>query len=265
LSALVDEIPCQESEHFYWFGFETDNRKHKVVLWLDSFNSHYKPQVIESALRLLTTQGISVAIARAHFCCGRPLYEYGMLIEARQRLQHIMDNFYPTLPQDTPVIVLEPSCLSIFREELVQQLGETEAVNDLAARSITLADFLERYDMHPKKPSGRALVHLHCHHKSLESTSAEKRYLQQCFESLQEPEPGCCGMAGVFGLQKDTRPLSERIFDNRLGPAVENLSDGTIVVTNGFSCHEQLADRAGIKTLHVAEALEAKFMEDNIV
>jgi len=265
LSALVDEIPCQESEHFYWFGFETDNRKRKVVLWLDSFNSHYKPQVIESALRLLTSQGVSVAIARSHFCCGRPLYEYGMLIEARQRLQHIMDNFYPTLPQDIPVIVLEPSCLSVFREELVQQLGANEAVNDLAARCLTLADFLERHDIAPSNPSGTAIVHLHCHHKSLDNTSAEKRYLQQCFESLQEPEPGCCGMAGVFGLQETTRPLSERIFDNRLGPAVENLPDDTVVVTNGFSCHEQLADRAGIKTLHVAEVLEAKFLEDNIV
>ena len=265
LSVLIDEIPCQESEDFYWFGCDRDNRKQKVVLWLDSFNSHYKPQVIESALRLLTAQGFSVAIARVHFCCGRPLYEYGMLSEAKQRLQHIMDNFYPTLPEDTPVVVLEPSCLSVFREELIQQLGENEAVNDLAARSITLADFLDRHEMLPKKSSGKALVHLHCHHKSLESTSAEKRYLQQCFESLQEPEPGCCGMAGVFGLQKATRPLSERIFNNRLGPALENVSDDTIDVTNGFSCHEQLADRAGIKTLHVAEVLEAKFQEDNIV
>ena len=259
LNALVDEIPSQENEHFLWFGFNTNEHEtHKVVLWLDSFNSYYKPHVIESALRLLTAQGFSVGIARAHFCCGRPLYEYGMLTEAKNRLQHIMDNFYQTLPQEAPVIVLEPSCLSVFREELVQQLGSSDAVNDLAERSMTVADFLERHEIHPVKPSGSAVVHLHCHHKSLDSTSAEQRYLKKCFDSLQEPEPGCCGMAGVFGLQESTRSLSARIFDNRLGPALQSVPDETVVVTNGFSCHEQLADRAGIKTLHVAEVLEAK-------
>ena len=177
---------------------------------------------------------------------------------ARERLQNILDNFYMHLPVATDVIVLEPSCLSVFRDELINLHGEKEAAIDLAARSRTLADFLEAHDIYPAKPSGKALLHLHCHHKSLDRTAAERRYLSKCFETVEEPEQGCCGMAGVFGFQKQTRSLAKKIFARNLGPAVEKLPDGTTVVSNGFSCHEQLNDLSATKSLHVAEVLESK-------
>jgi len=255
LYVLIDELPCQPTEHFWWFGL-ADGKK--LVLWLDSFNSHYKPQVTEAALRLLVQQGFCVGIAKSHFCCGRPLYEYGLLTEAKERLQKILDSFYVHLPTDSDVIVLEPSCLSVFRDELISLHGEKQEAIDLATRSKTLADFLEAHDIYPNKPVGKALLHLHCHHKSLDRSAAERRYLSRCFETIEEPEQGCCGMAGVFGFQKQTRGLSKRIFAQNLEPAVEKLSQGTTVVSNGFSCHEQLNDLSAVQSLHVAEVLENK-------
>ena len=255
LQGLMDELPCQPGENFWWFGRQDGKQ---VVLWLDSFNCYYKPQVSEAALRVLVQQGFCVGIAKSTFCCGRPLYEYGLLTEAKERLQNILDSFHVHLPVDTDVIVLEPSCLSVFRDELINLHGEKEAAVDLAARTRTLADFLEAHEIYPDKPSGKALLHLHCHHKSLDRAAAEQRYLQRCFETVEEPEQGCCGMAGVFGYQKQTRALSRKIFARNLGPAVEHMPEGLTLVSNGFSCHEQLNDLSAVQSLHVAEVIENK-------
>ncbi len=257
LVRLQDEMPSVVEKDFQWFG-PPDGAQ--VVLWLDTFNSHYKPQVIESAMRLLVHLGFRTGIARSHFCCGRPLYEYGLLAEAKDRLQRIMENFHAKLPPSSCIVVLEPSCLSVFKDELLRQLGEVDQTLDLAERTMTLADFLVRNNIRPDSADGDALLHLHCHHKSLTSAAAERTYLEQCFSTVTEPEPGCCGMAGVFGLQQSTRELSGEIFKKRLSPALQAVPDNTVLITNGFSCQEQIADLSGQKTLHVAEVLERKFL-----
>ncbi len=257
LAQLQDEIPSTIEDNFQWFG-PSDGEA--VVLWLDSFNSYYKPQVNESALRLLVYLGFRVGIVRRHFCCGRPLYEYGLLNEAKDRLLQIMQTFHTALPANADVLVLEPSCLSVFKDELLKQLGESSSTVDLSNRTKTLADFLAQNDIKPENAEGDALLHLHCHHKSLPTVAAERDYLDLCFSSVKEPEPGCCGMAGVFGLQQTTRELSGEIFNKRLSPAIDAIDKDTVLVTNGFSCQEQINGLAGRKTLHIAEVLERKLV-----
>lgn len=252
LVRLQDELPFYTGEHFSWFGQQDAD---KVILWADSFNSHYRPEVLEAALRVLVRQGLSVGVAHKHFCCGRPLYEYGLLQEAGSRLQKILDNFHVNLPADSDVIVLEPACLSVFRDELLALKGEDPRAQDLAARTITLADCLNRLGVKPERKLGTALLHLHCHQKALFDSSADRELMAQCFESLQEPEPGCCGMAGVFGVQARTRELSRKIFSRNLGLATTTDKSSTIVTT-GFSCHEQFGDLADQDSVHIAQVLE---------
>lgn len=253
MTRLQDELPVYNGEHFNWFG-QQDGKQ--IVLWIDSFNSHYKPEVLESALRVLLRQGFSVGVAHKHFCCGRPLYEYGLLEDAKSRLLSILDNFYPNLPDSTPVVILEPACLSVFRDEMLGLLSSDARARDLADRVTTLADCLQQAGAKPSRKLGSALLHLHCHHKTLMNNSSERAMLNECFESVSEPEAGCCGMAGAFGVQARTRALSRKVFGRNLQAAVNQQPDDEIIVTNGFSCHEQFSDLAGKRSVHIAEVLD---------
>lgn len=251
-NSIADQ--CEESDaHFHWFG---DSAKPPVVLWSDSFNDHYRPHLLQSAVTVLTQAGFRVAVARQHFCCGRPLYEHGLLEQAREQLHTILDEFHDRLPADAGVVVLEPSCLSVFHDELQRMVPNDERASALAKRVFTLADYLTLNSITPLRKLGKGILHLHCHHKSLSYTPAERDWLSQCFDSLEEPEEGCCGMAGSFGVKKKTRAIGLALFQRKLAPALENMDDSTLVVANGFSCAEQISSESTRPILHPVEIME---------
>lgn len=252
-SKRVAESAQQSDTHFYWFG---DVDKPPVVLWSDSFNDHYRPHLLQSAVNTLTASGFRVAVARQHFCCGRPLYEHGFLEEARKQLTTILDDFHDHLPKDAGVIVLEPSCLSVFHDELQRMMPNDERASTLAKRVFTVADFLMSQSVSPKRTLDKGILHLHCHHKSLSYSPAEREWLSQCFDQLEEPEEGCCGMAGSFGIRHKTRSIGLALFQRNLAPAIEDCQASTLVIANGFSCAEQIESESTRKVLHPIEIME---------
>jgi hypothetical protein len=242
-----------EQGGYYWFGEESNP---VVVLWVDSFNSYYQPQVLQAGLRALLKANFRVTVARRRFCCGRPLYEHGFLEQAKSQLNEILDDFYHQLPEAAEVIVLEPSCLSVFKDELLNLLASDPRALDLSQRVTTLIDFLSRKGIRPQKVLKNGVLHLHCHHKTLLSASADQQWLSDCFEQLQEPENGCCGMAGSFGIKKQTRDISEFLYQRKLKPVIDESDRETFIVANGFSCKEQIQSHSGRAVLHPAEIVE---------
>jgi FAD/FMN-containing dehydrogenase/Fe-S oxidoreductase len=238
--------------HFCWFG---DSDHPPVVLWSDSVNSHYRPDVLISAVNVLKLAGFRVAVARLPFCCGRPLYEYGFLEQAHKQLQAIVDNLHPHLPLAAKLVVLEPSCLSVFKDELKRFFSHDENATDLEDRAMTITAFLGAQKITPKKTLGKGILHLHCHDKASGDTH-EKEWMQQCFNELSEPESGCCGMAGTFGMRKQTRSLGQTLFDRKLRPAVESAEPEVFIVANGFSCNKQFSDHSKRPVLHPVQVIE---------
>ncbi len=256
-AAVAKRRAASSDEHFHWFGAHDGE---PVVLWADSLNAHYRPQLLDSALRVLDRQGFRVGVAREHFCCGRPLFDVGFLDEARARLGNVLSGFHAALPPDARVIVLESSCLSVFRDELLRLYPDDARAADLAARTSGLAAFLSEAGLAPSTKLGRGVMHLHCHNKALGTETEERAWMQACFERIDEPEEGCCGMAGSFGLRAGTRVLAERLYARRLAPAIEaaigSTGDAATLVADGFSCREQLGSHAGRTVLHPVEVIE---------
>jgi len=245
---------CIDSDaDFFWYGV---SNAPQVVLWADSFNNHYRPHLMQSAVNVLTAAGFRVGVARHHFCCGRPLYEHGLLEQARTQLQKILDQFYSKLPGNTAVVVLEPSCLSVFHDELQRLLPDDPRAPQLLEKVSTLADFLTAQQVMPKRQLSRAILHLHCHHKSLLYSAAEKNWLQDCFNELSEPEQGCCGMAGSFGMKAKTHAIGLTLFQRKLKPVIDSADSETVVIANGFSCAEQIQGETGRTVLHPVEVME---------
>lgn len=246
----------RQDDNFHWFGKPEDPA---VVLWSDSPNNAYRPNLLISAINVLKKTGKQVAVAKQPFCCGRPLYEYGFLQQARTQLARILDGFHHSLPINASVVVLEPSCLSVFKEELLRVYPDDQRAQDLSSRTKTLTELLSETELKLKTTLATGVMHLHCHNKSTGAASNEREWMTRCFDNLQEPESGCCGMAGTYGIKTKTREIGQWLFHRRLKPGIDTLDATGFVVANGFSCAEQFSDAASARNtrvLHPIEVLE---------
>ncbi len=83
----------------------------------------------------------------------------------------------------------------------------------------------------------------------------EEALLKKMGVELEMPDSGCCGMAGPFGFEQEKYALSQKIGERVLLPAVREAADKTLIVSDGFSCREQIEQSTGKKTLHLAELI----------
>ncbi len=236
-----------------------------VLLWADTFNNHFLPSTAKAAVEVLEAAGFDVSVPRAHLCCGRPLYDVGALDRAKSLLLQIMDELLPEIEAATPIVVLEPSCASVFRDELVNLFPKDERAQALSKQVFLLSEFLEQRannDAFPlPKLARRALVHGHCHHKAIMKMTAEEAVLQRMGVDFTTPAPGCCGMAGAFGFENEKYEVSKAIGELELLPAVRQAPTDWLIVADGFSCREQIAQETDRHALHLAEVLQMALRE----
>jgi len=248
------------------FGSSTRSRSadHPVLLWADTFNNHFLPATAKAAVEVLEAAGFEVTVPRAHLCCGRPLYDVGMLDRAKHLLLQIMDELLPEIEAATPIVVLEPSCATVFRDELTNLFPKDERAQALSKQVFLLSEFLEQRakDFPLPKLARRALIHGHCHHKAIMKMTAEEAVLGRMGINFTAPAPGCCGMAGAFGFEKEKYEVSKAIGELELLPAVRQAPTDWLIVADGFSCREQIAQETDRHALHLAEVLQMALRED---
>jgi Fe-S oxidoreductase len=228
-----------------------------VILWADTFNNYFHPQTSEAAYEVLTHAGFEVRVPAGHLCCGRPLYDFGMIDRARSYLQEIMRKLSGPIDAGVPIIVLEPSCASVFRDELRNLFPSDDRAERLRKQTFLLSEFLERQvpDYVPPTLNQEVLLHGHCHHKSILKMTDEESLLKKMGVKVSAPDAGCCGMAGPFGFEKSKYDVSQAIGERVLLPAVRAASPDTLIVANGFSCQEQIAQGTGRRAIHLAELI----------
>jgi FAD/FMN-containing dehydrogenase/Fe-S oxidoreductase len=232
-----------------------------VILWPDTFNNHFFPETLDAAVEVLEDAGYRVIVPRHHVCCGRALYDYGMLDLAKRLWRRTFRVLGDHLHQGTPIIGLEPSCVAAFREELPNLFPDDDRARRLCAQTHTLSEFLIAHDYAPPKLRAHALVHGHCHHKSVLDFAAERQLLANMGLEVELPDSGCCGLAGSFGYERAHYDISMAIGERVLLPAVRAQRDTSLVITDGFSCREQIRHGTGRTAYHVAEVLVAALYE----
>jgi FAD/FMN-containing dehydrogenase/Fe-S oxidoreductase len=229
-----------------------------VLLWPDTFNNYFHPGTAKAAVEVLEAAGFRVMVPKAHLCCGRPLYDFGMLDRAQTLLLQILDELSPEIEAGIPIVGLEPSCVAVFRDELLNLFPHDERAQALSRQTFLLSEFLETFakDFPFPRLDRKALLHGHCHHKSLMKMTAEEAVLHRLGIDFQSPAPGCCGMAGSFGFEPDKYDLSIAIGELELLPAVRQASPDWLIIADGFSCREQIAQGSPRHALHLAEVLQ---------
>ncbi|KWK48526.1 dimethylmenaquinone methyltransferase [Burkholderia stagnalis] len=227
--------------------------RNKVILWVDTFNEHFSPDIAAAAADVLTRLGFDVTLPRKRLCCGRPLYDYGLLDEARALLRTAVDELADEIGAGVPVVGLEPGCLSVFKDELLKQLPDEPLAKRLAAQTFLFSDFVAQAEFAWPQLDADVIVHGHCHQKSLFGMKGETALLDKLGVRWTLLDTGCCGMSGSFGFNDAHYELSMKIGEGKLLPLVRQASDDAIVVTNGFSCREQIEHGAGRTPLHIAQ------------
>ena len=147
--------------------------------------------------------------------------------------------------------------MTVFREELTNLLYGDEDAKRLQGQSFILSEFLEQKvkDYRPPELRRKALVHGHCHHKSILHFESEVELLKKAGLDCDVPDTGCCGMAGSFGYEADHYQVGLDCGERVLLPAVSHAPDDELIVTDGFSCREMIRQETGRRALHFAQVL----------
>jgi FAD/FMN-containing dehydrogenase/Fe-S oxidoreductase len=234
----------------------------QVLLWPDTWNNYYRPQSLHAAAQVLQTAGFASEVPQQHVCCGRPLYDFGFLSAAKNYLEKILRDLGPQIDAGLPFVFLEPSCASVFRDELINffPLGSEFAARAqrLSDQTLLLSEFLVRHvpDFEPAQHSGEKIVlHGHCHHKSMMKMTDEVAILRRTGADVQLLDSGCCGMAGPFGFEREKFAVSQTLGERVLLPAVRAAAPETILVADGFSCREQISQNTTRRAVHFAEVI----------
>ncbi|HET8631220.1 MAG TPA: FAD-linked oxidase C-terminal domain-containing protein, partial [Thermomicrobiales bacterium] len=236
----------------------------RVLLWPDTFNNYFHPATARAAVEVLEAAGFRVAIPEVSLCCGRPLYDWGMLDLAGRLLRQILDALRDDIAAGVPVVGLEPSCVSVFRDELIGLFPHDEDARRLSQQTYLLGEFLERRATDHRWPQLRrkALLHGHCHQKAILSLDAAESLLRKLGVDYTAPDTGCCGMAGAFGFERgDHYDVAMKCGERVLLPAVRQADADTLIVAEGFSCREQIAQATDRRALHLAQVLQLALHE----
>ncbi len=230
----------------------------RVILWPDTYHNFFQPEVAKSAVKVLESAGFEVTMPRAMLCCGRPLYDFGMLSTAKRLLRQILHSLKDDIESGTPIVGLEPACVSVFRDELVGLYPNDENARRLSCQTFLLSEFLERRapGFKPPRLERHALVHGHCHHKSVLHFDDELAMFARMGLQCEVLDSGCCGLAGSFGYEESKFDVSVKCGEDVLLPAVREASEDELIISGGYSCREQISEFTQRRALHPAEVLQ---------
>ena len=259
--ARARQLPAFASQSFRrWFRKHRSQSKlplseKSILLWPDTFNNYFHPETAIAAVEVLESAGFDVRLPRRHVCCGRPLYDVGMLDGAGRRLVKTMNTLRAEIDAGIPIVVLEPSCASVFKDELLNFFPDDPRAKKFSQQVLLFAEFLHAQKLEIPQLKREALLHGHCHQKSIQRMTSEEAVLRSMAVDFSSPAQGCCGMAGAFGFEKDKYDISLAIGELEILPAVRSASPSTLLIADGFSCREQIEQCTGRKTMHLAELI----------
>ena len=230
----------------------------RVIIWPDTFNNFFHTDVARATVDVLEAAGCRVALPPKILCCGRPLYDYGMLDLAKRLLRQTVGALRDEIARGTPIVGMEPSCIAVFRDELPNLMPLDEDAKRLSKQVYTLAEFLSDRDYTPPRLEKKALYFGHCHHRSVMGTHRDVSLLRQIGLDVETIEATCCGLAGSFGFEAGDRyGVSVKAGEGEHGvlPKVRRADLETIVVADGFSCQTQIEQLTERGAVHLSQLL----------
>ncbi|MFC9250438.1 FAD-binding and (Fe-S)-binding domain-containing protein [Amycolatopsis thailandensis] len=228
-----------------------------VLLWVDSFNNHFSPRVLDAAVTVLEAAGYRVQVPRGTQCCGLTWITTGQLGIARRIAGRATRALEDVAARGTPIVGLEPSCTAALKTDLPELLDGDPVARQVAGLTTTFAELLMEHTpgWTPPRIDATSLSQTHCHQHATSGFGADAALLAAAGVDNQVLDSGCCGLAGNFGFERGHYEVSMAAGEQVLLPAVRAAAPGTIVLADGFSCRTQIHQATPRTASHIAELL----------
>jgi FAD/FMN-containing dehydrogenase/Fe-S oxidoreductase len=229
-----------------------------VILLQDTFTSTFDTDVVQAIHDLLEKLGYRVRLA-APRPNGKALHNLGMLA-AFERVGTEAKRYYAALvATGFPVIGIEPVTVLMHDHEYKSlDVTSARAVPSIHTVEQFLVEEIEagRLRLPKHDQESRYQLFLHCTEKTgRPKTGALWRTVFAAFGlEVETPATGCCGMAGMFGHEREHAGMSRELFELSWRPHIES-TDTSAVLATGFSCRCQTKRYGGFRPRHPAEAL----------
>lgn len=247
----------------------------EVVLLIDTFTRTFNPETGYAALQVLEAAGYRVYIAQPNsnsgqtLCCGRTQLAHGLIDEAKQHAQQMLEVLLPHVEAGRTIIGLEPACLLAVRDDY-KFMGLGERAERVAAGAILFEEFIvkelqaSRFQLQFGPLEQEVLVHGHCHQKAVGAMKSMRKVLKLIPKlKFELVESSCCGMAGSFGIEKEHTEMAMQMAELSLLPTLRANPDAT-VIANGFSCQHQIREGCDHQPIHIAVLLRDALIRPKI-
>ena len=187
--------------------------KERVAFFVDTFANHFDPQLAELAVQILEHNGCSVHVPIRQRSSGLQSFAVGHASRAEQIAQHNITQLSELIRQGYKIITLEPSSVSCLTKDY-QYLMEykeseltTENVFDICTflwRRHQRGKFRDEFQPIPHRIGYHAPCRGLALSASLATDATPAENLLRLIPDLdvQRVEQGCCGMAGLWGMQQ---------------------------------------------------------------
>lgn len=240
LGATTDKpFPKPSRNNFYFKNKDSESWDNiDLVIFVDTYMAYTKSSPIKGLINLVNQTSLQIKMIQKS-CCGRPLISQGLLSQAKSVLEKTVDQIKPALERQIPILVLEPSCRSVFTDDIQGFYPEFKYSHLFITPEQWLISYLEKTNqrLYLKNQKEKILIHRHCHSQSLESQKNLVSLLSDIdgleWEILNE---GCCGQAGSFGYVEKHRSVRDIAFEG----LKRHAAIGQTIIADGISCRSQL-------------------------
>lgn len=234
-----------------------------VIFFVDYYANYHDPELAQALLAILQHNQIPVYIPPDQLVSGMAMVSAGDLIAARNLAEENIQILSEFAKEGHPIICSEPAAAICLKQEY-PMLVKNEDSEAIAAQVVEAGAFLLQLhhsgrlktDLGPLKLE--LDYHTPCHTKALSTRSPLEDLLALIPElRVNTIEKGCSGMAGTYGLAKDTFETSKEIGRELIDHMkTTRVQAGT---TECSSCKMQMEQETRIPTIHPIKLLALSY------
>jgi glycolate oxidase iron-sulfur subunit len=237
-------------------------RRGRVALLQGCAQQVLRPQINDAAIRLMTSQGIEVVLAKEEGCCGALVQHMGRDEEARDFARLNVAAWEKAIAAGAldAIVVTASGCGTTVKDYghmLAQDKHFAERAKRISALAKDITEVL--VDIVPLgAPSGwsdiRVAYHSACSMQHGQRINEQPRkLLREAGFSVAEIAEGhiCCGSAGTYNLLQPE--IASELRERKLGNIVATRPD--CVATGNIGCITQLAGPDAPPVVHTVELL----------
>jgi FAD/FMN-containing dehydrogenase/Fe-S oxidoreductase len=225
-----------------------------VIVLPDVFTAYLDPDVLDATMRVLRAVGERPALA-PFLPSGKFDHVKGRRRRFAKAAAQQRDLIERLARHDLPLVIIEPAVALLGAHEYasIDESFPSDATTSLAE---FLAPRLAALPASTGRGNGGTVqLFGHCTEVSLapERMGTYRLMLEAAGFDVQTEATTCCGMAGIFGHEAESQPMSTALFNMGWRPKLES-GDPVHRCASGYSCRSQ-AKRFGHTLTHPIQVL----------